>query len=345
VSLGPPFDASGERLQQAVGAAVVLLIGAAVTWVLLFSGRTLGSGITVHVKMGSTGLLRTGAKVRIAGDEAGEVRAMYLHDGVRMEVFVLRKFADRVRENSLPFVSTTSVLGEAYLEIGPPANGAAPGAPIADGATLIGAEPPDLDRFFLHAEASVREVLRLLREHRGELDELLTAADAMLATLSSLPADRGQLARIADQFSRALDHGRAMLATIREAGGWARMRDDAHEIAAIADQAGPELRDLGARLDDAITRIDKLRALFPDDKRARLSEAMEAFRRAAGIAEKIVADVRWLVKRIESGQGSVGAFLADKEIFDDFHETHRIIKGQGLRFLLKTIDPKEKLGP
>jgi hypothetical protein len=42
VSLGPPFDASGLRTQQKVGAGVVLLLGAAVTWVLFLSGRSLG---------------------------------------------------------------------------------------------------------------------------------------------------------------------------------------------------------------------------------------------------------------------------------------------------------------
>jgi ABC-type transporter Mla subunit MlaD len=350
MSLGPPFDSSGERLQQAVGAVVVVLLAAAIGWVLIFSGRTLGSGITVHVKMGSTGLLRTGAKVRVAGDEAGEVRAVYprlskTESGVTFEVFLLRGLADRVRKNSLPFVSSPSVLGEAYLEFGPPEGGAPPGPPVADGDTLTGAEPPDLDRFFLHAEASIREVMRLLHENRGELDELLAAADGLLKTFSSLPADRGQFRRIADQLSRALDSGRGLLATIRDAGGVDRLKRDVSEIGAIADEAGPQLRDLGTRLDEAMERIEKLRALFPPERRDDVTRAVATFRRAATLGEKIVEDVKWIIRRIESGEGSVGAFLADKEIFDDFHETHRIIKAQGLRFLLKPVDPKAKVAP
>jgi len=350
MSLGPPFDSSGERLQQAVGAIVVVLLAAAIGWVVLFSGRTLGSGLTVHMKMGSTGLLRTGAKVRIAGDDAGEVRAVYprlskSESGVTFEVFLLRGYADRVRKNSLPFVSSPSVLGEAYLEFGPPQGGAPPGPPVADGDTLTGAEPPDLDRFFLHAEASIKEVMRLLRDNRGELDELLAAADGLLATFSSLPADRGQFRRIADQFSRALDAGRGLFATIRDAGGAERIKRDLGEIGAIADEAGPQLRDLGARLDQAMTGIDKLREMFPPERRDQVGQAVATFRRAATLGEKIVDDVKWLIRRIESGQGSVGAFLADKEIFDDFHETHRIIKSQALRFLLKPVDPKAKVAP
>jgi ABC-type transporter Mla subunit MlaD len=344
MSLGPPFDASGERRQQAVGAVVVVLLASAIGWVLVFSGRTLGTGLTLHLKMGTTGLLRTGDKVRIAGDEAGEVRAVHprlskTESGVTFEVFVLHKYAGRVRKNSLPFVSTPSVLGEACLAIGPPAGGAAPGPPVDDGDTLTGAEPPDMDRFFVHAEASIREVLRMLRENRGELDELLAAADGLLATLTSLPADRGQLRRIADQFSSALEAGRGLLETLRKAGGIERLKRDAHELGEIADRAGPELRDLGSKLDDAISRIDRLRTMFPPERREELTSAFAAFRRAASIAERIVGDVKWMIRRIESGQGTIGAFLADKEIFDDFHETHRIIKGQPLRFLLKTVKP------
>src|SRR6478672_10343248 len=76
MSLGPPFDASGLRLQQAVGAGVVLVLAAATGWVLFFSDRTLGRRTTFHVEMRTAGARHTGARVMLAGREIGEVRSV-----------------------------------------------------------------------------------------------------------------------------------------------------------------------------------------------------------------------------------------------------------------------------
>lgn len=351
MSLGPPFDASGLRLQQRVGAVVVLLVGGAVAWVLAFSGRTLGRGLTFTVEMASTGPLRAGDKVRIAGREVGEIRnARARHASVEspfrsveFDVFIQRAWAAEVRTNSQLFVATPSVLGEAYLEIGPPAHGEEPGPPITEGARLRGADPPDIDRFFQHAEASIREVLSLLDENKPELTALLSAGDELLATLSGLPADRGQLSRIVDQGAAALEEGRALVAVAREAGGIGRVRAMGHELSAIAGRAGPELRQLAQRVDRAIERVDQLSGLFSDERRAQVETALTNFRRLIAFGERIAADARFLEHKLELGEGTVGGFLADKEIFDDLHETHRIIKSQPLRFLLKTVKPKEHI--
>jgi ABC-type transporter Mla subunit MlaD len=348
VSLGPPFDASGFRTQQRVGAGVVLLIGAAVAWVLLLSGRSIGRGVIFHVEVASAGALRTGARVMLAGRQIGEVRgASTIRTGegvhVDFEVFVARAWAENVRRNSQLFVSSPSVLGEAYLEIGPPLGGAEPGPSVTDGDLLRGADPPDLDRFFVHAEASIREVLALLRDQRPDFDDLLKAGDSLLATLSGLPADKGQLKRIVDQGGAALDAGRGLFAAIRDAGGVDRIRKAAHGLAEIADRAGPDLSSLGERLERSIGRLEKLGDLVTPERRAEVAEAIERLRRVVTLGQKIATDIGSIEKKIRAGQGTIGALLADREIFDDLHETHRIIKSQPLRFLLKTVKPGEPI--
>jgi len=313
------------------------------------SGRTIGRGATLHVRMTSAGPLRTGAKVRLAGEEIGEVRTAQTRRGphgveVDFEIFVARAYLPGVHRNSDFFVSTPSVLGEAFLEVGPPRDHAAPGPVVVDGDQVQGADPPDIDRFFVHAEASIREVLALMRDSRGELDALLAAADSLLATLSGLPADRGQLRRIVDQGGAALDQGRALLATLRESGAIERARRIGRELGAIADRVAPELSALGDKVTRAIDRIDDLRTLFPKARRQEVEAALQRVRQAIASFQKVGDDVRWLAARVARGEGTFGALLADKELFDDLHESHRIIKGQPLRFLLKTVKPKEPLG-
>jgi ABC-type transporter Mla subunit MlaD len=343
MSLGPPFDHTGERLQQAVGAFVVIALGAAVAWVLLMSGRTVGRGLSIHVEIKTPGLLRPGGKVRLAGREIGEVRAMTgtKDRHVDLDVFILRDDAIHVRKNSQLFVNTPSVLGEAFLEVGPPLSD--PGPPVAEGDHLRAADPPEIDDLLAHSEANLRLILGLLRENRPEMEELLHAGDDLLATLSGLPAEAGQLRRIRDQFSAMLDSGTALIHVVRDAGGVDRVRTLARDLSAIADQTGPELRQLATRLDVALQRFDQLAAIFSPERRAQLEEALAGFRRAVAVGEKLLADVRALARYVADGRGAVGAFLADRELFDDLHETHRILKSQPWTLILKPTErPKRK---
>jgi ABC-type transporter Mla subunit MlaD len=347
VSLGPPFDDSGRDARRIAGAALVVALAAAVAWVLVFSDRALGPGLTVRVTLATTGALRVGDKVRLAGRDVGEVRgAVRVHSGagdhVELTVFIARAWAPELRANSELFVATPSVLGEAYLEIGPPPHHAEPLAPVADGATLAAVDPPEIDKFLVRSEESLRRALALLHENRPALDELLGAGDALLATLSGLPADRGQLGRIADQAAAAFVAGGALVSSLREANAVPRIRAAAHQLAAIADHAGPELGKLADRLDRALDRIDALSDLFDADRRARLSGAVAAVRRAVANGERIAADVRALVAAVERGDGTIGGILADQELFDDLHETHRILKSQPWTFILKPSGPDKR---
>jgi hypothetical protein len=346
MSLGPPFDDSGLQLQRLVGACVVLLFAGAIAFVLFLSGRTLGRGITLYVEMTATGALHSGGKVRLAGREIGEIRReAWSKSGVTFEAFIVRDGAAQIHANSELFVATPSVLGEASLEVGPPRDGAQPGALVKDGDHVRGTDPPDLDRFFVRTEASLREALVLLRESRPELDELLEASDQLIATVAALPTDRGQLRRILDQGMVAFETGRALADALREAGGWPRVLKLAGELRWIIERAVPELRNLSGKLDLAMSRLEELRAFMSAERREQALTAVAGLRRATALGLRIVDDVLALQSKLESGRGSVGAFLQDREIFDDLHETHRIIKSQPLRFLLKTLKPDDKVTP
>jgi ABC-type transporter Mla subunit MlaD len=349
MSLGPPFDDSGRGARRAAGAVLVVALAAAIVWVLMLSDRALGPGVVVRVSMATTGALRVGAKVRLAGRDVGEVRgAVRVRDAtgtgshVEMTVFVARAWARELRTNSELFVATPSVLGEAYLEIGPPPHRAAPGPPVKGGELLVGVDPPEIDKFLVRSEESVRRALALLRENRPALDELLTAGDELLATLSGLPADRGQLRRIADQTAAAFSAGGALLSALRDSHAIPRMRAAAHDLSAIADRAGPELSSLATRLDRALERIDAASAMFDDHQRARISGAVAAVRRAVATGEHIAADVRALAAAVERGEGTIGGIMADVELFDDLHETHRILKSQPWTFILKPSGPDKR---
>jgi ABC-type transporter Mla subunit MlaD len=352
VSLGAPFDESGLSLRRKSGALVLLSVGLLVVALGWLPGRSLRPGFAFEVELAHAGPLRAGARVRLAGREVGTVRSLSMLEApgaarphLVVSVHIARAYADAVRENSEVFVATASILGEATLEIGPPRGGAAPGPPLGAGKRLRGTDPPDLDRFLVYTEEVLREILALLGEHRPDLDAFLGGLDHLLDEASGLGFTRGRLAAIYDQGREALATWRELLAALRSAGGRERLVALGARLSRLADEVGPELSALGARVERAAARLAALRELVAPERRAAFDEGAAAFRRALAQADKMVTDVRWLITRVERGRGSLGAFLQDKELFDDLHETHRIIKSQPLRFFLKSVKDKGPLAP
>jgi hypothetical protein len=45
---------------------------------------------------------------------------------------------------------------------------------------------------------------------------------------------------------------------------------------------------------------------------------------------------------VERGDGTIGGLLSDHELFDDLHETHRILKSQPWTFILKPTGPDKR---
>ena len=76
MSLGPPFDPSGERLRLILGAATAVTLLVVIGVALLAADRSLGESVTVHMLVQRPGALHTGAAVRVAGEQIGEVVAI-----------------------------------------------------------------------------------------------------------------------------------------------------------------------------------------------------------------------------------------------------------------------------
>jgi ABC-type transporter Mla subunit MlaD len=331
---------ASRRARRAAGTLFLALLAGAAAAALLSSGRTLGRGIRFDVQMASPGALHPDGKVKVAGREVGEVRGMRWEGTggerhVLIDCFVQRDWAESVRENSDVFVTSPNLLGESWLEVGPPRGGAEPGPPVKDGARLVGVDPPEFDKLIGHVYTNLTAIVILLKEQRPALDELLRAGSEMLATLSGLPADPGQLGRIRDQVGRGIDDGRALAHALNEANAVPEIRKLAKDLSDTADRVGPDLADVARRAALAAERLDKLRDLFSDERRAQVAHALASFRRVAEIGDGIVKQVKWLIARVERGEGTVGGFFVDQELYDDLHETHRILKSQPWTLIVK----------
>ncbi len=121
-----------------------------------------------------------------------------------------------------------------------------------------------------------------------------------------------------------------------------RARHDARALTAIVDRATPDVRALGDKLDRALTRLDGIGAQFGPAARERWAGGLAAARRAVASAERAAAGVRALADGVARGEGTLGGFLDDHELFDDLHEAHRLFKSQPWTFILKPIGPDKR---
>jgi len=346
------LEGVGAQSRQLVAGAITLaLVLGAVATALLVGDRILGRGVVVTVRMRHLGALKPGIRLRVGGEIAGEVRDIHFRgaadDGHRVELdlFVLRAHHDALRVNSDLFVMNGSVLGEPWLEIGPPRDGAAPGPRLEAGGVIDAADPPDLDKLLVRVEASIRAAMETGRELAPDARAFTRAVDQLLDDLAG-PLPKGRLTTIAAQTREAVSRAEALVATLRQAGGVERARAALDGLTQTATALRPELSALGERVERAIANATDLRATVRDLTGPRgdeLSRALASLRKSATAGERLAADVAAIWARIQRGDGTIGALLQDRELWDDFHDTHRIIKNEPLRFFLPPLKRGDKV--
>ncbi len=343
MSLGPPFDESGLRRQLQLGSAVLVILVAVIVGILGLSGRTLGRGEHVSVRLKRPGALREGSKLRLAGREIGEVRSLRPDaKGVLVDAFVLREWLPHLHVNSEIFVSSVSILGEAHLEIGPPRSGAALGPVLPLGHEIRGTDPPDLDALLTYTLDNSQEWMKLLGDLRPDAVALLVAGQQLLAHVRALPLDPQTRAGLVSRFVDLFTDARALSAKLDEAGGAKRIFADARAVGSLIDDKSGEV---GVILDEARRATDKAEALFAlwsGNEMARAGTAWEQLKATGRSVDTIVADLDYLIARVRRGKGTLGGFLTDRELWDDLHESHRQIKQQPWNLLVKPEKKRRK---
>lgn len=336
-----------ERLHVRVGFATIVVLGVAVALVIAMEGRHLRPGIVVHVELDRTGPLTEGARVIIAGRQIGtidRIRLLPRRDDapapseddptaerarVVLDVWVDRRWAWVLHENSEFFLNQPSILGEAYLEVGPPRGGAEPGPPLRDGATVRGVDPPRLDRIAQKSYENLRAVTELLRDGLPEARELGRALDELGRTLDALEATPGDWRTLSAGRVRLFTEGLAAWRTYQEIGvtpdDVTTRVDGARWTIA---RARADLLAVRARLEPLLDNVEALRRRLDPDRFAEFATLVTRTEKLLARSEAILGKVEAIVAFVESGQGTIGAFLRDDELADDTKAMLKLMKHQ-----------------
>jgi ABC-type transporter Mla subunit MlaD len=342
-----------DRTSRRVGAVVIGVLALAAVAVLTLDCGRLRRSIGVTVYFAHIGALEEGAHVQLAGRVIGTVDAVQLlparavrdrshplhpDGGVAVSLRIQQRYAGWAAPNGEFFVAVKGVLGDAYIEIGPPPGAAARGRGLEDGDRVRGIDPPRMDQVLVKSFQNMTEFRRLLDEVAPPARELVAALDELRDTLQLVEPQPGAYAiaggafgELGGEWERLSDGVSAGLAAQGLRGG------DAWRVVggamALTGRIRADLGATGAALDRLLGDIARIRARIPDDLRQRLEWSLATARASVTRLERALAVAQELAARVQGGQGTVGALLNDPEFIDDAKQLGKILKREPWRIL------------
>jgi phospholipid/cholesterol/gamma-HCH transport system substrate-binding protein len=331
-----------ERLQRRVGAIALILLVAAVVLFLRFEGEHLRPGIVIHVELERLGAMVEGGPVVLAGREIGQVdrirllprrdAAPYAQDPtaerarIVLDVWIDRRWAAHVRERSELFQNQPSILSSAYLEVGPPRDGGDAGPPLKHGAVIRGVDPPRLDHIAQRSYENLKQVIELVRNGLPESRLLGHELDQLSQNLDALAAP-GEVEAMTEAHRRLWREGVAAIAFVDQTGVTGA------DLDRVGGRTDAILARESARFAELRVKIDRLSALLeevaPRLDPARYAKFSEVLGRAEAIAlagEALLGRSQELALMLERGEGTIGAFMKDTELFDELKAMTKILK-------------------
>jgi phospholipid/cholesterol/gamma-HCH transport system substrate-binding protein len=284
---------------KAVGAGAFVVVGALLFTVALFmigERRMLfQTRYTVYTEFAKLGQLESGAVVRIAGLDAGEVTDIRIPDTpsakFRIKMNVRQDMGHLIRTDSVATTQTEGLVGAVYVNIGA---GSEQAAILPANGTVAGREPLQISDLLQQASDSVRLITDTVNALRGDAEKAvkqiaLTAEDAH-ALVDDL---RPEITAIAHNGNRISADTRDIIANINEGKGtlgklvnddalYQQVRQiagDAQMIAGEAQKIMANVRDLSAEAKGAIADFrskDGPTQGLMSDMRVTVSQAREA---------------------------------------------------------------------
>ena len=339
----------GLSLEAKVG---LLILAAAVmlgAFLFILGGVSFEDDYPVYVDFDNPGSVQPGAAVRVGGVKVGSVEEVqYLGNrldpqtGRRALVRVRLAIHEDVRETihagdedgrgaALFYVTSQGVLGEQFIAVEP---GDADTPPLPEGAIVEGVDPPRLDLALALGYELLETIVNGVRDNREELGTLVDDIVALVHGLRLLLADnRADLDLIVDNVRTLSEEGVSTLRAARESyvdgERPQRIMRNLDRTVALVDREAPALvADVGS----AARGANELIGTIGPDQRAQIQSAIASAERIATRADATMVDAQELVSRVRRGEGTVGALLADEEIYDDLQELIRDLKHNPWKF-------------
>jgi phospholipid/cholesterol/gamma-HCH transport system substrate-binding protein len=343
--------AGDERKATIAGGIVLVALMAGVAFAVFLSGRIhLGAHVRVRVYFDHVASLQEGAAVMVAGRKVGSVESIGLvpatglpakhplagTGGVVAWVRISDARRDMVPVNGDFFISSRGVLGERYLEVGPPRAGAAPERPVRDGDEVTGSSPPSLDRALQRMFDNLERARTFANAVGPEASALGDQIRALSANLAELDPGAGGWGGLALRWDAALTEAKLAWATLGEAGADpAHVEAMATSIARTTAAARQALAMLRTRAQLLGAGLDRTRAQLATggEKLDQLRAALGRVDAITAQLDRVMAKVQAMAEAFARGEGSIARLANDPEFPEDAKALGKIMKRQPWRIL------------
>lgn len=335
---------SGWGTEARVGVFVVAALVAFVAFMVVLGDCSLSSGVRVYADFAYTGGLQVGAPVKISGVRIGRVVDLALLTAnisppaavgagigrnrppvVRVAMEIDEHYRRQIGREALVQVETQGIIGQSYLEVAPVA-----GATEPEFGAVRGVDAPQLQTMLLQASSLLQLVsdiaaqgtdtggglasalTELLRTSNGILGGRRQAIEASIDNIEAMTADFRRLARRLAQ----VGDDPVVVQGVHDAGALASsLRRGVPELIGSAGAALTQVRALTGRLNDLATDSESdIEAVL-----AEMSRASVSLRQAAARVDRLLSEV-------ERGEGTLGGFVKDPQIYDDLKFIFRDLK-------------------
>ena len=198
-------DIRQTAVKVRVGAFVLasLLVFLGLIYMLGARARLFEPKHTIAADFEQVGGLADGATVRLAGVQIGRVKSVNLPGQpggkVRVEMRIARRFADRIRADSVARIDTQGLLGDKIIEI---TVGSPNQPPVPSGGVIAAREPTDIGQVITESTEVVKKV------------------SVIMESLKSTAASLNQ-SQIVENFAASAATARRVTEQIERGSGWA----------------------------------------------------------------------------------------------------------------------------
>jgi phospholipid/cholesterol/gamma-HCH transport system substrate-binding protein len=331
------------RVGLLVLAALVLLGG----FIFILGNFSLEKGQYIYVDFDFVGNLANGAPVKVSGIKVGKVEEIRFLAGkydpkvkrrvyVRLKVWVEKRAANAIRQDSEFYINTQGVLGEQYLEI-------TPGTldeqhpRVKSGAIMRGKTPPRADLIVARLYTFLNVVTEILEKEKDTIGVTLQNAARALETADKvLTENRPEIKKLLVRGDELAVEAVALAQAVRKGLG------DGRRLRNILARVERATGILNRRLDPTLDRVDRaldgaieVTSLVGPKERDKVMDVLDRVVRLSKKAEKIAGDTVAVVRSIRRGKGTAGALVMEREVYEDLRELIRDLKRNPWKFFWK----------
>lgn len=314
-----------SRLELKVGALVLAAVLGAFTLLVLMGELSFGGAKKITADFSHTGNVVKNAPVKLGGVVVGKVEEVELlasrRDGtgnplpVKMTLGISTAAFEALRADVMVTVSSVGPLGESYLEVSP---GSA-AEPFDSKSSIRAIDSPRIDLVANRLAKFLDAASGVLESDPEALTKLVRGVGGLTTTVDGvITENREEFRTLAQELSVAAADLRVLAATARkqlEPGGKANaLLDDAAATAKVARADFPEL---SKQASIALGGLARVSGPLTEEDGLRLKAMLVQYQAAGEKLDSIATRADRVLAKLEAGEGSLGAAMKDKAVYDE----------------------------